>query len=89
MKLTAKKILLILFKDFTKYNASTISKKIGITRIGAYKSLKQLEKQGLLISERLGKAIFYKLNLKEVYVRKMMELLLTEEEVDAEKIERK
>lgn len=79
MEETYKRILLILFKDSSRYNANTLSKQINITRIGTYKALKLLEKQHLLISERLGKAIFYKLNLKDAYVRKTIELLLMEE----------
>jgi predicted nucleotidyltransferase len=79
MEETYKRILLILFKDSSRYNANTISKQINLTRIGAYKALKLLEKQGLLKSERLGKAIFYELNLKDTYVQKNLELLLMEE----------
>lgn len=79
MELTQKKILLRLFKDSARYNASNLSAKVGLTRVGAYKALKQLECKGLLISERLGKAIFYKINLPDDYVRKTIELLLMEE----------
>lgn len=79
MELTYKKILLILFKDTNRYNASSISKPLGVTRIGAYKALKLLEMQGLVISERLGNALFYRLNLKDEYARKTIELLLMEE----------
>ena len=79
MELTYKKILLILFKDTAAYNASTLSKQIDITRIGTYKALKRLEQQGFLSSERLGNAIFYKINLKDDFVQKTLELILMEE----------
>lgn len=75
-----KDIVLKLFKDFSvKYNASNISKELGRTRVGTFKALKQLEKDRIVIGETLGKARFYKLNLKDEFVRKNVEILLMKE----------
>ncbi len=72
--------LLILFKDFTGYhNANSISKVLGTTRVGALKLFRRLEAQGLLISQRIGKAIVYKLRLDDGYVKKLIAFLLADE----------
>ena len=75
-----KEIALMIFKDLTtSYNANSISKEVGMTRVGAYKALKSLEKTGILESQRLGKAIFYKPKLNDKYAIKNIELFIMEE----------
>lgn len=75
--------VLKLFKDFSKeYNANSISKEVGLSPRGALKIFKRLEKERFLVSKKLGKATFYKLNLNEVYVRKIIETLLIGESMD-------
>lgn len=70
-------VLLTLFKDFSRdYNANSLSKQINITPRGALKILKNLQKQGLLISKQFGKAVFYKINLEDYYTFRTMETLL-------------
>ena len=72
-------VLLTLFKDFdTGYNANSLSKKIGLTSMGALKILKNLEKEGLLKSTQLGKAVFYKLNFSK-YTKAYLNFLLQKE----------
>lgn len=72
--------LLILFKDFTAYhNANTISKVLGISRVGAMMLFRRLEAQGLLSSRRIGKSVVYKLWLDDDYVRKLVSFLLADE----------
>ena len=74
------KALLILFKDITSYhNANSLSKKLGISRIGSMKMLKKLEEEELLISEVIGKSTVYKPNLKDDYVRDLISFLLSNE----------
>lgn len=76
-------ILLKIFKDFSKaYNANSISKEVNISARGALKILKNLEKEHLVISRKLGKATFYKINLEDIYVRKIIETLLIKESRD-------
>lgn len=75
-----KEITIKIFKDLDNYyNANSISKEVGMTRVGSYKALKKLEKTGLLVSKKLGKAIFYKANLDDDYAVKSIELFLMED----------
>ena len=73
-------ILLVLFRDFsTDYNANNITRKIRITPAGAFKAMKNLEKKGLIIGKKMGKAVFYKVNLEDYYTFRTMETLLISE----------
>src|SRR3989344_2446568 len=55
--------VLTLFKNPNReYNASNIAKHMGISPMGALKIAKRLEKENILISKKLGKAVFYRLN---------------------------
>ncbi len=72
--------LLILFKDFTAYhNANSISKVLGISRVGALKLFRRLEGHGLLASQKIGKSIVYKAKLNDDYVKKLIAFLLADE----------
>lgn len=74
------KILSILFKDRkANHNSRTISKLIGISHPGAFKLMKRMEKEQLIIPERIGKAVIYKPNLKSPLVIKKIELALMQE----------
>ena len=73
-------ILLKIFKDLNKeYNANSISKEIKITPRGALKILKNLEAKGLIKGREMGKAKFYRINLKDDYTCKIIETLLISE----------
>src|SRR3989344_8879610 len=75
-----KKLILLLFKDFSHYyNSNSISKIIGISRVGAMKIFKKLLKENLVHGTKIGNSINYKLNLNEDYARKLMAFLLAEE----------
>jgi len=75
-----KKALLTLFKDFTGYyNANSLSKEIGISRIGAMKFLKKLENNKIIVGKKIGKSIIYKNNLTDDYVRNLISFLLSDE----------
>ena len=81
---TKSKILLALLKDVNiKYNANSISKIIGITSMGALKILKDLEKKDIITSEKLGKAVFYSVNLKKDFTKDYLEFLLKSEAEDS------
>ncbi len=74
---TERRVLLTLFKEFnTNYNANLLAKKLEISRFGAGRVLKDLEKQSLVVSREYGKARFHKVNLEEEYARKVIEVLL-------------
>lgn len=80
LTITENKVLLTLFRDFSKnYNANSLSKQVNITPRGALKILKNLRKQSLLVSQQFGKAVFYKVNLKDYYTFRTMETLLIHE----------
>lgn len=71
--------LLALFKDISSnYNANNLSKKLGLTSMGMLKILKRLEKQNILQSQQLGKAVFYKLKLDD-YTKAYLKFLLQNE----------
>jgi len=72
--------LLKLFKDAqTPHNAHTLSKLLGVSHVGAQKMLKRLLEEGILTSERIGRAIIYKPNIKEGHIRALVEYLLVDE----------
>ncbi len=80
--ITDKEMLFVLtiFKSpETEYNANSIAKRIGISSMGALKIAKRLEKENILISRKLGRAIFYKLNFENDYVRQYIKFLLKRE----------
>ena len=70
-------ILLLLIKDFSAdYNANSISKKVSTTPAGAFKAMKSLQKRGLVVGKKMGRAVFYKVNLEDYYTLRIMETLL-------------
>lgn len=72
--------VLTLFKSpETEYNANSIAKHIGASSMGALKIAKRLEKENILIPRKLGRAIFYKLNFENDYVRQYIKFLLKRE----------
>ena len=72
-------VLNILKSPEISYNANSMAKAIGISRMGALKIAKKLEKENILISKELGKAKFYSLNLKSDYVKEYVKFLLKRE----------
>ena len=71
-----KMALKIMFTDhLTSYNSYNIKDKIGISDVGSLKLLRSLNKKGLLVSEKMGNAIFCKPNLKNEYLLKLLELI--------------
>ena len=72
-------VLSIFKSPETQYNANSIAKLIGISRMGALKIAKRLEKEQIISSREFGKAKFYKLNLENDYVREYAKFLLKRE----------
>ena len=59
------KIIRTLFKNFfAEYNSRSLSKAIGITHAGTFKILKKLEKENIVKSRKIGKAVVYSLNME-------------------------
>jgi len=72
--------VLTLFKNPNReYNASNIAKHMGISPMGALKIAKRLEKENILISKKLGKAVFYRLNTENNYTEQYIKFLLKRE----------
>ena len=61
------------------FNANSMAKHLDISSMGALKIAKRLEKENILVSKELGKAKFYKLNLKNGYVVQYLMFLLRRE----------
>lgn len=69
-------IIKLLFRDFlTMYNSRSISKKINISHVGAFKILKKLEKEDIVKHERIGRALIYSLNLDNPIANKEIEMI--------------
>ena len=72
-------ILTILKNPEQELNSRNISKIINITPMGSLKIAKRLEKQGIISSKLIGRAIIYKLNLDKDYVKQYIKFLLQRE----------
>src|SRR3989338_146692 len=65
------------------YNGNNLAKAIGITPTGALKILKCLEKENILKSKKIGKAVIYKINTQDNYARNHVSLILAREKIYA------
>lgn len=74
-----KKIILYLLRNLELININQISKELKISVGSAFKILKKLEDKEIVLFQKLGNAIFYKLNLENEEAFKICELLLLEE----------
>ena len=72
--------VLTLFKNpKVQYNANSIAKALEISRMGALKIARRLEKEEVITSKELGKAFFYHLNLENDYAKQYLKFLLKRE----------
>jgi DNA-binding MarR family transcriptional regulator len=62
-----------------EYNANSIAKNMEISSMGALKIAKRMEKEGIIISRKLGKAKFYSINFSNDYARQYIKFLLKRE----------
>jgi predicted nucleotidyltransferase len=77
---TERKALLMLAKDYTcYYNANSLSKKLGISHVGAQKILKRFYSERLTITKNIGKSIIHRINLDEDYAFQLLSFLLADE----------
>ena len=74
-----KKIILCLLRNLELVNINQISKKLNISVGSAFKILKDLENNNLVLSSNLGNAKFYQINLNNEETIRWCEILLTEE----------
>ena len=74
-----KRALKLIFTDYKMdYNSNILKDKLGLSNAGSLKLLRSLREQKLLIDRKMGKSIFYKINLENEYAMKVMELILME-----------
>ncbi len=81
---TARSVLLILFKDFSAtHTVTSIAKTLGLSRVGTWKTLKNLQSNKLITLKAvgIGKTSTYtaRLNWDNILVEKSLALYLTEE----------
>ena len=74
-----KKIILYLLRNLELVNINQISKKLNISVGSAFKILRDLEKNNIVLSSNLGNAKFYQINLKNDETMRWCEILLSEE----------
>lgn len=74
------KVVLRIVKDVSsEFNANSLAEELGLTAMGALKILKRLEKQGILKSRKLGRAVFYKPDFENNYAKTFFRFLLQKE----------
>ena len=74
-----KKIILCLLRNLKLVNINQISRKLNISVGSAFKILKDLEKNKIVLSSNLGNAKFYQINLNNEETIRWCEILLSEE----------
>ena len=74
-----RKIILYLLRNLELVNINQISKKLSISVGSAFKILKELEKNDIVLSSDLGNAKFYQINLNNEETIRWCEILLSEE----------
>lgn len=73
------KVIKYLLKNFELKNINQISKELNISLGSAFKILKDLEKNEIILLKKMGNAKYYHLNLKNRETIKLCELILLEE----------
>lgn len=63
----------------TRYNINQIAKSVKISLGSAFKILKELERNKIVIADSMGNAVYYTLNMENPEAFKLCELLLLEE----------
>lgn len=83
---TNKKLMLLLFKDFSRRNTITsLAKELKLSRVGMWKILKKLETEKYILIEFVGSGktstSIIKINWNNLVVEKALVLYLTEESI--------
>ncbi len=72
-------VLLIFKSPETDFNANSLSKRLGISSMGALKIARRLEKENIIQSKKLGNAKFYSINFDNEYAKEYIRFLLKRE----------
>ncbi len=83
---TSKKIILELFRDFSrKHTITSLAKELRLSRVGIWKILKKLEAEKYILRESVGSGktstFIIKINWNSLLVQKALALYLTEESI--------
>ncbi|MBI2449703.1 HTH domain-containing protein [Candidatus Pacearchaeota archaeon] len=86
----AQKIMLILLKDLSSsHTVTSLAKELHITRVGAWKTLKKLEKDELIMLDQIGNSrtsiYTIKLNWNNIITKKTLVLYLAQESLKYKK----
>ncbi len=78
------KVLNFLIRHFDERNSiNAIAKKLEITPMGVHKISKKLEAMNVISPERIGNAIYYKINLNDELGKKVAEFILAQNELNS------
>ncbi|MBI2564622.1 winged helix-turn-helix transcriptional regulator [Candidatus Woesearchaeota archaeon] len=66
-----------------RISMNEVAKKLNLSPMGAYKILRKLEKQKILVFESIGQAKYYKLNFQEQIARKSAEFVFSQNELNS------
>lgn len=72
-------VLAILKSPEALYNANSLSKVMWISSMGTLKILKRLEKEGVLLKEKIGNSGVYRINTESDHSRKYLHFALSKE----------
>lgn len=75
------RVINLILRDFTRdYNINQIAKELKLSPRGAYKILKKLEKNEIVLPRKIGNNIIYKINFKNSTTASLCQFVLTEKE---------
>ena len=75
-----KRAIKLIFTDFlANHNSYNIKGKLGLSNAGSLKLLRRLSEKDLLVSRKMGNAIFYRPNLRNEYLLKLLELIFLDQ----------
>ena len=78
------RVIDFLLRNFREKNSiNAIARRLDLSSRGAYKILKKLEKSKAIAPEKIGNAIYYKINLNEEIGVKLSEFILMQNELNA------
>src|SRR3989344_4668388 len=72
-------VLHVLKSPHKAYNARNMAQELGMSAMGSLKIAKRLEQEGILLSQQIGHAKIYRINLKNEYTREYVRFLVKRE----------
>ena len=72
-------VLTLLKNPTEEFNSRNIAEKIEISHMGSFKIAKKLEKEGIIVSKKIGRGTYYRLDLERDYVKQYIKFLIKRE----------